>query len=223
MQFTPQPFGGASVEAYDHRHAYLKRQLIPAHWEKLIARPKGLSVAAVQQRVVAMYYYLALGWTVLPAHDPRYYQHPLYHVAGVLPDILGCSCPKHTDCPAIGKHPAVLWDETSIPEQPYLWETLCKVCAFSRNLSVPTGSRSGRLLVCDVDPRHGGSLETLWSLGWPENTVIEQTGGGGWHCFYQYPHPLKSAPTYGPGIEIKAEGSQIIVSPSLHQSGNRYA
>ena len=33
---------------------------------------------------------------------------------------------------------------------------------------------------------------------------------------------LRSLPTYAEGVEFKAEGAQVIASPSLHESGRRY-
>lgn len=55
-------------------------------------------------------------------------------------------------------------------------------------------------------------------------TVQALTGGGGLHLLYAHPGvPLKScAHSLGPGLDIKADGGQIVAPPSLHPSGRRY-
>jgi hypothetical protein len=79
------------------------------------------------------------------------------------------------------------------------------------------------VLAGDVDPRHGGSLDTLWALGWPQRTPIEQTGGGGWHVYVQCPPDgLPSVDGYAPGVELKADGKLVIVAPSVYWDGTPY-
>lgn len=57
------------------------------------------------------------------------------------------------------------------------------------NIAILTGSRS-RLVVVDVDQnaeKYATSvaerLELLYSAGWPRETCVERTGGGGLHLF----------------------------------------
>ncbi len=56
-------------------------------------------------------------------------------------------------------------------------------------------------------------------------TVQSVTGGGGVHLLYRHPgEPIKSrAHSLGPGLDVKADGGQIVAPPSLHPSGRRYA
>jgi hypothetical protein len=149
------------------------------------------------------------GWSVVPLHTP-------------VGD--GCSC-ERPGCPAPGKHPRVRWEglmrspagEAEILGWWRRWP--------DANLGIVTGSVSG-LSVLDVDPRNGGEasvaeLERRWGA-LPE-TIEVVTGGGGRHCWYAIgPAPLPSV-VLGPGLELKGDGSLVVVPPSLHRSGRRYA
>jgi len=91
-----------------------------------------------------------------------------------------------------------------------------------KNSCVLTGARSG-ILVADVDPRHDGTLDALWELGWPQETVIAQSGGLGWHIYVSCPaEGLPSVDSYGTGVEIKGNGKLVVLPPSLHPSGRHY-
>ncbi|HEX9038183.1 MAG TPA: bifunctional DNA primase/polymerase [Ktedonobacterales bacterium] len=121
------------------------------------------------------------------------------------------------------KHPNVPWSEQRAPnpfspdeialrwqDEPWL------------NIIILTGRRSG-MIVGDIDPRHGGALETLWGMGWPGETVIALSGSGGWHVYAQCPaEGLRSIPTYAQGIELKADGALVVAPPSRHPNGNLY-
>lgn len=91
------------------------------------------------------------------------------------------------------------------------------------NIALLLGKRSG-LAIGDVDPRHGGTLSTLWKMGWPKRTVIARSGGGGHHVYCACPAGgLPSISGYAQGIEFKADGAIIIAPPSIHpDTGNRY-
>lgn len=93
------------------------------------------------------------------------------------------------------------------------------------------GAGSG-VFALDVDPAHGGD-ETLADLeaqhGALPDTVEAITGGGGRHLLFAWPElPAgaelrNSAGRLGPGLDIRAEGGQIVVAPSVHPtSGRRY-
>ncbi len=95
------------------------------------------------------------------------------------------------------------------------------------NVGLVTGPRSG-LAVLDVDPRSGGTdslAELEERAGVLPGTVQSVTGGGGVHLLYRHPgEPIKSrAHSLGPGLDVKADGGQIVAPPSLHPSGRRYA
>lgn len=94
------------------------------------------------------------------------------------------------------------------------------------NLGVVTGAVSG-LVVLDVDPRHGGdhSLATLEGLhGALPPTVEARTGGGGRHLYFAHPGgTVANRVGLAPGIDLRADGGMVVMPPSLHASGQRYA
>ncbi len=95
------------------------------------------------------------------------------------------------------------------------------------NVGLVTGPRSG-LAVLDVDPRSGGTdslAELEERAGVLPGTVQSVTGGGGVHLLYRHPGaPIKSrAHSLGRGLNVKADGGQVVAPPSLHPSGRRYA
>lgn len=121
------------------------------------------------------------------------------------------------------KYPNVPWGERTAPE-PFspddiwvLWDD-----EPNQNVILLTGRRSG-IIVGDIDPRHGGSLDTIWRMGWPQETVIALSGSGGWHVYAQCPpEGLRSVPGYAQGIELKADGAVIVAPPSRHKNGTVY-
>jgi hypothetical protein len=99
------------------------------------------------------------------------------------------------------------------------------------NLGVVTD----RLVVVDVDPRHGGdesfrALEAEHSEMPPTWRVL--TGGGGEHVVFACPDGVEitnvvaeqtDTPPLGRGIDIRARGGYIVAPPSRHISGRPYA
>lgn len=83
------------------------------------------------------------------------------------------------------------------------------------NIGLVTGKLSG-VSVVDIDPRHGGTIDNL------SGTICSQTGGGGWHYFYQYESRVHSQNSLTQGIDLKSDGGYVILPPSVHKSGNRY-
>ncbi|ORT47191.1 DNA primase [Frankia sp. KB5] len=87
-------------------------------------------------------------------------------------------------------------------------------------LAIRTGILSG-LVVVDIDPAHGGTLDP--ALMTP--TAAVATGGAGWHLHYTHPGGLiPSRPLPGrTGIDIKADGGLVVAPPSAHPTtGRRY-
>ena len=80
-------------------------------------------------------------------------------------------------------------------------------------LAIRTGAVAG-LVVVDIDPGHGGTLDR--TLMTPTATVA--TGGGGWHLYYRHPGiPVPSRPLPGhAGVDIKADGGYVVAPPSRH-------
>ena len=92
------------------------------------------------------------------------------------------------------------------------------------NIGIATGNVSS-LLVIDIDPRHGGNVETLQEKhGDLPYTAIVRTGSGGQHVYLQHPSGSLSCSNgkLGPGLDIKADGGYVIAPPSLHPDGERY-
>lgn len=144
--------------------------------------------------------YARLGWSVLPLHTIR-------------DDI--CSCGE-ADCRSSGKHPMTMggvYDAT----------TELKVIDGWWQATPDANIGLTGLVVVDIDPRNGGSLEQLRTLlgGEIPKTVTVITGGGGYHLYYGddgQAHPGKLAN----GIDIKGRGGYVVAPPSIHASGKRY-
>ena len=96
------------------------------------------------------------------------------------------------------------------------------------------GVRTDRLVVIDVDPRHGGD-ESFQALdrehGELPPTWRVLTGGGGEHLLFAAPDgvaianvvaALMAEPPLGPGIDVRARGGYIVAPPSRHISGRSY-
>jgi putative DNA primase/helicase len=94
------------------------------------------------------------------------------------------------------------------------------------NWGLATGQASG-VFVVDIDPKSGGD-ETWNSLiekhGEPA-TVTVKTGSGGTHYYFQYPVNMvigNYVSKLGKGIDIRGEGGQVVVPPSIHPNGTPY-
>jgi len=105
-------------------------------------------------------------------------------------------------------------------------EDLAYWCGRERkNVCIICGLRpySIAVVVADIDPRHDGELDTLWQMGWVQETPIAVSGSGGWHVYAACPaDDLASVDTYATGIELKARGKLVVMPPSRHMSGQRY-
>lgn len=94
------------------------------------------------------------------------------------------------------------------------------------NLAVVCGMISGKLVVLDIDPRHGGSkraVEDTFGISL-DNAVEVQTGNDGWHLYYR--HTLDTPlPTMLllPGVELRSESAIVVAPPSVHpETGREY-
>lgn len=102
------------------------------------------------------------------------------------------------------------------------WENQFPGC----NWGVATGKGSG-IVVIDIDPRHGGDIQ--WkrlTMGKQINTATCKTGGGGEHYYFAMPENVlinNAVLSAYQGIDIRGEGGQVVIPPSIHESGSRYA
>jgi Bifunctional DNA primase/polymerase, N-terminal len=166
-------------------------------------------------RDIALHYRAAYGWCALPGHRVAARRGGVY-----------CTCTGWRTCSKPGKHPIGLWGWEALPSCP-THEELRERWGNRRHdsIAILTGSRSG-VVVADIDPRHGGNLDTLLDAGWPLETCIAQSGGGGLHVYARMPHGVDrvaSLSAYLPGIELKADSTLVIAPPSGHVSGREYA
>ena len=151
-------------------------------------------------------YYANEGLRVLPLHSAR--------------SVGSCTCGQ-TNCSSVAKHPITrngVKDASCDPVQIREWWRLYP----DANVGIATGEG---LLVVDIDPRHGGSLEALQALVDLPATATVQTGSGGLHLYFQYDKQLALRNTAGklaPGIDTRADGGYVVAAPSRHAGGNRY-
>ena len=124
------------------------------------------------------------------------------------------------------KRPIVQWQkfqhQLPTPEQLKEWYARWP----RANLAVVTGRISG-IVVVDIDPKHGGT-DALAALeayhGALPDTVESVTGGGGRHIYFAHPgYEVRNRAGLAPGIDLRGDGGCIIVPPSVHPSGKRYA
>lgn len=86
------------------------------------------------------------------------------------------------------------------------------------NIGIATGLGSG-IIVIDVDPE---GLDFIKTKSIPP-TPTQRTGRGGLHFFFKHPGGhVNSDSKIFPGIDSKGDGGQVIVNPSIHESGNMY-
>lgn len=155
-------------------------------------------------------HYAGIGWEVFPVYC-------------ILPDG-SCSCGSPGCKSAAGKHPRIPGgfkgaskDKATVTKWWGQWP--------DANIGVATGEKSN-LCVVDVDVDKGGkeSLEKLLhKSGSLPPTIHQETGGGGWHYFYENDEDTFSCvEPFLPGIDIRAKGGYVVVPPSNHRSGGTY-
>lgn len=149
--------------------------------------------------------YLALGYSIIPIHSVKN----------------GCCTCGKPGCTAPGKHPLLeSWRDYQ------KWRpTEAEVRAWWKhwpwaNVAIVTGSISG-LVVLDIDGPDGVGSVSNKEL---PNTVIAETGGGGWHYLFRYPHGRVIGNKTGilPKVDVRADGGYIVAPPSIHKSGKTY-
>ena len=95
------------------------------------------------------------------------------------------------------------------------------------NANIGISCGPSKLVVVDVDPRHGGdeSIRDLMAK-YPEmdDTLTGETGGGGWHlCFLAPAVPISnSTGSLAPGLDVRGVGGYIVAPPSIHPDGKAY-
>jgi Bifunctional DNA primase/polymerase, N-terminal/Primase C terminal 1 (PriCT-1) len=127
-------------------------------------------------------------------------------------------------CVPRSKHPAVATglkaatiDETTIRQW---WQQIPDA-----NIGIATGTPSG-VFVVDVDGIDAeGELRRLETLYGALPPTIEIITARGRHVWFKMPDtPIRnSAGKLAPGLDIRATGGYVLVPPSVHPTGRRYA
>ena len=137
-----------------------------------------------------------------------------------------CTCGK-TACDDAGKHPLSKLAPSGV-NNATTHEHIVRHW-FTTAPFANVGLATGKTVVVDVDPRHGGdaSLEALEAQHGPlPETTRAITGSGGQHIFFRPPEGVRiknSTGTLAPGLDIKSVGGYVVAPPSLHASGRHYA
>jgi Bifunctional DNA primase/polymerase, N-terminal/Primase C terminal 1 (PriCT-1) len=147
---------------------------------------------------------------------------------------LVCSCRRGADCGRdSAKHPHGpsapngLLSASTEPWQIKLW--------WHRAPLASLGVRTDKLVVVDIDPRHGGD-ESFAALerehGEMPPTWRVLTGGGGEHIIFACPDGIEARnvvaeqipdPPLGKGVDVRGRHGYIVAPPSMHISGRPYA
>lgn len=147
--------------------------------------------------------YAAQGWRVFPCHTP----HP--------GDPPTCSC-RSSQCGAPGKHPRTMngfQDATTDVRIITQWWTNWPDANIG---GIPA---SAGFVVFDLDTDE--AMVSARALGLYAEPTMEVQTGNGTHRYYRHP-PLPSGATIG-GIVVRSNHGYVLLPPSLHASGRRYA
>lgn len=81
------------------------------------------------------------------------------------------------------------------------------------NLGFRTGAKSGLVVIDDDQPREGGGDYTP-----PPTGLVSVSPTGGRHYYYRAPDPCprNSASQLAPHVDVRGEGGQVVVPPSIH-------
>lgn len=97
------------------------------------------------------------------------------------------------------------------------------------NIGIATGSKSGGLVVIDLDTDEDRGIDGYLTLkNWEkEHGILPDswrsiTGRGGNHIFYKTNRDVRNSGGLLEGIDIRGEGGYIVAPPSVHKNGNKY-
>lgn len=153
--------------------------------------------------------YLRLGWHVFPVYEVEDGR---------------CSCTSGRQCGSPGKHPRLgrQYEPSNDTQQVAKWWRTWP------NANIGCCPGPSDMIVLDIDPRNGGD-ETLLAMeqanGELPDCPTALTGGGGLHLWFKRPSSMVtcSSAVLGPGVELKADTGYVVMPPSMHISGVRYA
>ena len=90
------------------------------------------------------------------------------------------------------------------------------------NIGIATGEEYG-IFTIDEDTYKGGNIAEF-GIELPE-TLTSVTGGGGKQLVFRYPADVvikNSASRLSHAVDVRSDGGQFVVSPSIHKSGKSY-
>lgn len=147
-----------------------------------------------------------------------------------------CTCERRV-CPKPGKHPVIAsWQKKRYASSNELHDALnSRRMPEEPNLGIVMGEQldGTHLLAIDVDIA-SRLVELEDAIGPLPPTLTSRSGGGGAHRLFvlgsgQDPKRLKnrtgvrlSTEDPSPGVDVRWTGGQIVVSPSIHESGGQY-
>jgi AAA domain/Bifunctional DNA primase/polymerase, N-terminal len=118
-----------------------------------------------------------------------------------------------------GKKPAFVgWQYTAPRDHSRIPDWL------TENPEYNIGTPTDELLVIDVDPKHGGSIDVLYGLGPLPDTQVSMTPSGGQHVMYDLPPGVRVGGSIGKlaaGIDVRSRGN-LIVLPGSTINGRDY-
>ena len=88
-------------------------------------------------------------------------------------------------------------------------------------IGIVTGQISN-LFVVDCDTQEG--FDSIKTIAGQLRNPIQNTPGGGWHFFFEYPADSKLTCKAGvlPGVDIRGKGGYIVAAPSKNGNGKAY-
>ena len=102
---------------------------------------------------------------------------------------------------------------------------------YTPGIGLVTGQICGGYIVIDLDRKPDKGIDGYEVLlNWqretgmrlPEQTWTVITGSGGYHLYYHTDKALRPYQNGELGVDLRADGSQVVVPPSLHKNGNAY-
>lgn len=158
--------------------------------------------------------YVRLGYKIIPLYSC---------VNGI------CTCYEGKNCKQAGKHPYSPFvpggarNATASEKTVALWLAKASSQSVKLNWGLVMGAGTFAL---DVDPRNGGdeSFKKIQEQhGTLETPMYADTGGGGVHLVFKSNHKIVKKSKPWDGIDLIGSGSYIVVEPSEHRSGRKYA
>ena len=147
------------------------------------------------------------------------------------PDGDGCTCGlAHEDRKSIGKHPIARgWQKIATDDEQAIRDERARL-KFEPNLGIVMGLRADGSYVVAVDVDDHERFAALVEQLGPLPDTLTSISGRGYRLLLALPPDtprdrVKNVTGLGglPGVDVKARAGQIVVAPSLHASGKRYA